>query len=269
MEAKLSATGSLWIRFVPTYNIDSPSYKWSAIRFMEAYNTFSRMNEVANRIYERIGKMEWPWVRGSESDPPDGYVYWEVPEPSDILTEEDKREVSFIASETLHYVRSALDHLVYHASWVENGKPQNGTQFPILDKQSEWRGKRTKGQLGGMCKKHAAWIEAVQPFVGVDWTSSLQKLSNADKHRVGIEVSPTIVYELDSDAVSADPENPQGLVTKIAKVRVEFTLPQLEDTGDAVKTLDEIIVGSGRLINNFLADAGVPEITIEARESLG
>jgi hypothetical protein len=164
-------------------------------------------------------------------------------------------------------VRSALDHLVYHAAWADQGKPQGRTQFPITDLQSKWYGKGVKIQLGGMSHQHATWIESVQPFLGVKWTESLQALSNADKHRVGIGVSPTIVYELDPDAVTVDPDNPQGLVTRIAKVRVEFLLPQLEPTGNAAEMLlDDIIVNAGELINKFLEESGVPQFTIEKRE---
>jgi hypothetical protein len=118
-----------------------------------------------------------------------------------------------------------------------------------------------------MSTEHTEWVEAVQPFAGATWSGILQVLSNSDKHRVGIEVSPTVIYELDADSVTADPENAAGLVTKIARVRVDFLLPALTPAGDVSKVFDDIVVGAGHLVNRFLVEAGIVPIRIEKREA--
>ena len=218
----------IYLAFVPRSDTEKPSYWWSALRYMQAYRTMSQMELVAQRIHQRIKAVDWPWVRGLPDELHPGALTWETPPYAPVVTADDKREASFIASQTLHYLRSSLDHLVYNASWADRRAPQKGTQFPIVDERKKWSSKNgaTK-HLGGMSAQHNAIIESAQPFNGGQWTKDLQVLSNADKHRVGIEVSPTVQLHVHTGGAIADPNNPGVKLAQIEEISLRLLLPAL------------------------------------------
>lgn len=246
--------------------MDSPSYWWSALRYMQAYRTFAQAVPLGMRLQERITAHPWPLVRGAVAGLHADTV-WEVP-ASDIVRIEDKREASFIASETLHYPRSALDHLVYHACWADAGSPQPRTQFPIFEDRSKYHGKNgAVKQLQGMSPAHASLLEAVQPFNGVTWTSDLQVLSNADKHRVPVEVSPTVQLGVDLVGAIDDPHVPDVKLAQIEQVDLRFFLPALQPYGEFQTVFNAMFVGAADLINPFLEEAGIAGLKVTAAGS--
>jgi hypothetical protein len=72
--------------------------------------------------------------------------------------------------------------LVYELAALDSGTVQNGTQFPIEDTPDGFKRKR-KSFLRGVNDRHAALIEKLQPYNGVNWTKILRTISNPDKHR--------------------------------------------------------------------------------------
>jgi hypothetical protein len=256
-------TPPLWISLVPRSDTDTPTYWWSALRYMQAVRTLAQMDQLAQRLLKRMEVADWPWVRGVPDEPHEGALTWEVPHV-EVVKAEDKREASFIASEALHYLRSSLDHLVYNGSWIDTGSPQKRTQFPICDSAGKWASRDTQKQLGGLSPLHSSWVEAVQPFKGVEWTKTLQTLSNADKHRFGVEVSPTCQLKVALEEAIEDPTKPGFKLARIERLQLRLLLPALEPYGDFSSTFNGILAGIAGLLNQFLDEAGMSQIEVGA-----
>lgn len=96
-----------------------------------------------------------------------------------------------VVSDITHNLRAALDYLVYELSLLDSkGLIKDGTQFPIEggDGQAPDEAKRKfagrrESYLKGLNDAHAAAIELLQPYNGVEWTETLRDISNPDKHR--------------------------------------------------------------------------------------
>jgi hypothetical protein len=97
--------------------------------------------------------------------------------------------ISVLAGESIQALRRALDYLIFELAYLDSGRIQDGTQFPIDQaKYKFWqRLTRVKGGpaacLLGVSRKHATVIERCQPYEGTQWTKALQTISNPDKHR--------------------------------------------------------------------------------------
>lgn len=90
--------------------------------------------------------------------------------------------VSVLIGEIVYNLRACLDYLIYELAIIDSGSEQGGTQFPIEDTQEGFRGRR-RHYLKGINDAHAAAIERLQPYNGVDWSKYLRTISNPDKHR--------------------------------------------------------------------------------------
>lgn len=96
---------------------------------------------------------------------------------------------SILLGEIIYNLRSALDHLVYEASALdEDGKPLTGTEFPIFMDEGLFR-KRAPYRMRGLNDATRALVEKYQPFAHGDpniihYLWLLQQLSNTDKHRL-------------------------------------------------------------------------------------
>lgn len=100
--------------------------------------------------------------------------------------------ISVLLGETIQALRRALDYLVYEIAFLDSGTVQDDTQFPMDHSQKRFwarlnRNRRGQGDhscyLIGVLPKHATVIERYQPYQGVEWTTSLARLANPDKHR--------------------------------------------------------------------------------------
>jgi hypothetical protein len=90
--------------------------------------------------------------------------------------------IPLLVGETVHNLRASLDYLIYELALFDSGATQNGTQFLIEDSPENFQ-RRCKSHLKGVNATHAAAIEALQPYNGVNWTKLLRTISNPDKHR--------------------------------------------------------------------------------------
>lgn len=110
---------------------------------------------------------------------------------------------SVIAGETVHDMRSALDHLASYLVEAHGRKPTLSTAWPVEPSRIKWRQKverrsrpwqlwrkKGAGPLAGIPQGSDAWalIEGSQPYIRSDETRndplwSLHQLWNADKHR--------------------------------------------------------------------------------------
>ena len=120
--------------------------------------------------------------------------------------DELRAQVSITVSAIVHWLRSALDNMVYERALVNtNDNIQNAQllQFPIIDSQSDFD---TVGlrQISELSTQDQTIIESFQPYHGVagrpdsfvgpfiHQLSLLRDISNTDKHReiVNISVDP-------------------------------------------------------------------------------
>ena len=90
-----------------------------------------------------------------------------------------------ILGDTIHNLRSALDHLAYQLVWVGSGKkPSSHVYFPIADDRTKYIEQRRR-QLKGATSDAIATLDGLMPYRGGnDSLWCLNKLNNIDKHRV-------------------------------------------------------------------------------------
>jgi len=93
--------------------------------------------------------------------------------------------LSAVLGDTIHNLRSALDHLAYQLVFVGAGKaPSSHVYFPIADDAAKYLEQRRR-QIKGAKPKAISAIDALKPFQGGnDVLRRLHKLNNVDKHRV-------------------------------------------------------------------------------------
>lgn len=98
-------------------------------------------------------------------------------------------KISTILGDTIHNLRSALDHLAYQLVWLGTGKiPSDHIYFPIADDAAKYKQKQQR-QVKGAPPQAVSAIDALQPYKGgndVLWR--LHILNNIDKHRALITV---------------------------------------------------------------------------------
>lgn len=127
-------------------------------------------------------------------DPLTGYHFFRV---QTLPKAERNEEISLIAGDVIHNLRSALDHLAWAmACEFAGGEPRDptGVQFPIRDTPVTFADvRRVRTQLA---PEHWQFLERFQPYHGVDGRSDswhgrykhqlslLRDLSNDDKHRL-------------------------------------------------------------------------------------
>jgi hypothetical protein len=118
-------------------------------------------------------------------------------------------EISFMAGDVVHNLRSALDHLAWQLAVAIDNRtptfplvddPDGGTWkrvlFPLRSKEyasESWLPER----LAGASDEIKTFIKEIQPYAAADnprdatvW--KLQELSNADKHRVPLVAVPSL-----------------------------------------------------------------------------
>lgn len=93
--------------------------------------------------------------------------------------------LSALLGDTIHNLRSALDHLAYQLVWVGTGNvPSSHVYFPIAGDRPKYLEQRRR-QLKGARPAAVATLDALTPYKGGnDALWQLHKLNNVDKHRV-------------------------------------------------------------------------------------
>jgi hypothetical protein len=103
--------------------------------------------------------------------------------------------LGLLAGDTLHNIRSALDHLIYQLAGLDPETPRGEkTQYPIFDLRDKFD-QHAGPYLEGVPKAYQALIREAQPYKPrYALLGPLARLDNRDKHR--------IVEPLASSAVS-------------------------------------------------------------------
>jgi len=84
---------------------------------------------------------------------------------------------SILVGEICYNLRGALDYLVHELAQLDSGALQDGTQFPIEDREDRFDANADRF-LKGVNASHRARIEDLQPYKGCNWTRDLRELSN-------------------------------------------------------------------------------------------
>jgi hypothetical protein len=94
-------------------------------------------------------------------------------------------KLSALLGDTIHNLRSSLDHLAYQLVCVGTGKsPSSHVYFPIADDHAKYI-EQSRRQLKGVTPAALGTIDALKPYRGGnDELWRLHKLNNIDKHRV-------------------------------------------------------------------------------------
>jgi hypothetical protein len=167
-----------------------------------------------------------------------------------------------LVGEICYNLRTALDYLIYELTKLDTGPPQYKTQFPIEGgKGGEKRFINARETLlRGLCERHVACIEGLQPYKGCDWTEALKTISNPDKHR---EVTPSkgaikiylLVRGEDSafDAFDAPIwRAPHPKTGEIVEMKPHITgIMTFLDGTPVVETLEKLILKVGETLEAF------------------
>lgn len=169
-------------------------------------------------------------------------------------------QANALASEVLHYTRSALDHLVTFLDWRDSGRQNHRVQFFLTSDPAVWR-RQCSRALSGINEDHLRVLQSIQPFEGVHWTEQLRRLSNLDKHSHELRVSPFITFALapDSAQKGGSPIEGHDYLVVGRDPQLEFQLVSgwdLRPDADSVplKVLDEILDGVIPLIMRFIEE---------------
>ena len=213
-------------------------------------------------VYENFGRV------GAGRHPKTGgyaVMFPEVEQPPPTL--------SVRVGELLYNLRAALDYVVFELARLDSGAVQDGTQFPIEDRQKVFYGRRRSTYLKGVSDEHVALIESYQPYKGCNWTGLLRSLSNPDKHRalhllvsqVDDEIEIYSGHSFQADEMNrishfgAKTETGMAEVyvgrSRNMKVNLELTASVTFDEGPPiVETLEEMQIEVEALVERFRAE---------------
>lgn len=119
------------------------------------------------------------------------------------VLEEPPLRFGVILGDCVHNLRSCLDHIIWQVTLLDDGTPNEQTQFPIASKsESQFEGMANR-RIPGLSAEHRALVKRTQPYHAGDRAPAhplavLAALSNVDKHRI---VHPTYsLLDMDTSA---------------------------------------------------------------------
>lgn len=246
---------------------NKPTMEWSARRLVQASR---RLNELHAMLRDLA--VNWNSVPTFNYEKlQDGSLQMLHPDPGAYLAELNSKaetffEASNLASEVLHHVRSSLDFTISQATWKNQGSIRTTTQFPLCENPKEW--KDNKARIKGLTAQQRRWVSEVQPLNGQAWGRHLRYLSNSDKHRSPIGLTPVAQFE--SPTLEMAHAAMRGSQVTLPAVDFHFGLeisgiPDSPhgDFSDALPILKEILIGAVSVVQLFLAEEGLPTMQIQ------
>ena len=104
------------------------------------------------------------------------------------IREEPPLRFGVILGDSIHNLRSALDHLIWQVTLLDGGVPDDSTQFPIASKSEAQFERMAARRIPGLSPEHRALVKQAQPYHAGNPDAHplavLASLSNADKHRI-------------------------------------------------------------------------------------
>jgi hypothetical protein len=174
---------------------------------------------------------------------------------------------SILVGEIAYNLKAALDYLVFELFYLATGKLHNGTKFLIVDTPKEWERNfpqtdtppkvLKKLWIHHLRAEHQAILKELQPFNRTEWTKTLQKITNPDRHRQLIELAGEIGYvqlerlSPERAATIAATGFPNQMFVHFETTR-EVRLHRIE--GDAVGTMQNRADHVAKVIERFELD---------------
>lgn len=129
-----------------------------------------------------------------------------------------------------------------------------------------------------MSEDHIEWIEALQPYNGVDWTRNLASMSNQDKHRLHVNIVPSYTIDLDVDEIVESVDPSPGRIhfrvhERILDLHIELDpngpLDEVKQEGlRAIPTLQSILLGVEDIASRFLVAFDLPPLVVTLIDEL-
>jgi hypothetical protein len=184
-----------------------------------------------------------------------------------------------IIGEIVHDLRSALDHLVWHAVDLSGGKPDDQHAFPLLGREpsegfAAWAtrsavtGRGRHGKLLGASSEAVALIETYQPYQGGAVGGVLRQLDllwQCDKHRMTLPivlVSAPPALELEGCTLLGREERMEdGALVVDVHIQPQVAKPKVELRSDAPFDIGF----AGRPLIDDLLDAVVVVVEMSSR----
>ncbi len=258
-----NTSGGERTEFLLPLNIDYENKtRWEPVHWRLRWAA-DRTNELRRRSLAAVD--EWdgqhPQVRAPWSAPKDFEVVGDT-RSSRAFHLAHLREITLLASEVIHHVRSALDYIAYQLVVFDSGSARSQTQFPICDKPNDFR-REAKRRLEGMTPEHVVLVESVQPYNGLPWAGWLKELSDRDKHRFPADVSAFYNFWTDLDAVDLDPlgkDSHRGYQVEQPTLSFRFVATMGPDGAEleVVDSLTQILHGAAAFVNKLFDDIGLP-----------
>lgn len=263
--------GPVWVELIPHGQTEKATFWWPALRLTQGLSKFEMLHK---RMQSMLTEWNGPTAcRAPRNEAESGYPSM-TPVGNIGISVEDKRTVTLLASESLFHIRSALDLLVYQLAWRDSGIRQERTAFPVVKKEAEWN-KRAKSELKGVDQVHIDHLRSLQPFAGREWTQRLATLSNRDKHRTTVEITPSVRFKVDRSRVYADPlGHPDFCGFAIEDLRLHLRLMPATHDGEGTARLDADVMlvrvaeGAVGVMNHFLKQEGLSPIEFSVPEDL-
>jgi len=129
-------------------------------------------------------------------------------------------QLSLLAGNCIHSLRSSLDHLVYdlavHATKSDPPPAERTLQFPILDSAERFEAACARGQLSGLSTATMAAIESAQPYVRTHAAlppllGLLRDFDDANTHGRLVVVSSGHVQSDINEAIRIPPSSSLGI----------------------------------------------------------
>jgi hypothetical protein len=152
-------------------------------------------------------------------------------------------DVAMLVSEAIQHLRIALEYVAYQVVWLDSGRTNASTEFPMVHKSAGWPQKVTT-RLPGISAEHERIFKRLQPFRHCRWTVALQELSNVDKHRHVVHAIQTIEgSSFRADIGHVDPQDPTVWVIESGPGHCDVLLPNDQPALDVLSDLTMNVVG--------------------------
>jgi hypothetical protein len=243
-------------------DVPEPNFFRAGQRAERAAVQLNELSRLANEAIERIRRDPLVLTIDRQTyerrDPPEIKI-----KHSKFATRDTIRDARLLGSEIVNHLRTALDYVVYDLAWLDSGSPKEKTRFPIQTTEVGY-GDVARKAMRGVSPEHRAVVRTYQPFEGCEWTETLARLSNSDKHSepMTVDLTHSFKMQLSDEHVSPDPDDPSRLI--IDAQDQTFTL-LLSDGRDAATVLRDLTQHVAGVINRFRAEIGASTLEIEYR----
>jgi hypothetical protein len=163
--------------------------------------------------------------------------------------------LAVLVGDSVNSLRSCLDYLVGELAELDSGSRKARTQFPVEASPEAFQGKKRRF-LNGVSNEHAAHIESLQPYNGIEWTAKLSSLSNWDKHNKLVLVVHD--YIVSGSAMQGKPSASGEVALQVQFSMQPSLLIQLENGLQLLDTLQEIRDGVASTLEHFSSAFATP-----------